>query len=128
MFLAVWVSTPAYVFREEDAQKPLVRPLGGPFEPQTESAAPLSPTGGAYRTIVAQESTAPECSVGCWDSGATHRSRPILVRAGVDLVRRRRDPDRSHPTEPSPSTHQNCASQFWQSSSGAVDCVVLVFP
>ena len=31
----------------------------------------------------------------------------LLVRAGVDLVRRRRGLDRRHPTEPSPSMHQN---------------------
>ena len=30
--LAVWVSAPACVLREEEAQKPLVRPLGGPLE------------------------------------------------------------------------------------------------
>ena len=50
-----------------------------------------------------------------------------LVRAGLDLVRHRKGLDRCQPTEPSPSTHQNCISQFWQSSSGAMDWMALAF-
>ena len=48
-----------------------------------------------------------------------------LVRAGLDLVRRRRGPDRCQTTEPSPSTHQKRTSQSRHSSSGAADCVAL---
>ena len=67
------------------------------------------------------------------ESGAgslVQRTGPGSGESSVVLVRRRRGLDRSQPTEPSPSMHQNGTARFWawQSSSEAVDCVALVFP
>ena len=88
--LAVWVSAPACVFSEEDAQKTLGWSFG-------RAACPLL-----------MESL-PSLALGVWCNAQV---LDLLVRAGLDLVRRRRGTVRCQTTEPSPSKHQNYTSQF----------------
>ena len=105
---AVWVSAPACVFREEEAQ-------------QTHGEA-FRRAIHASRKWSVHADHAPRnhhTRRKCWIGGVWYNAQDLEL-PGQDLVRRRRSPARRPPTEPSPSMCQSCP-QTRQSSSGDAD-------
>ena len=89
--------------------KSTVRPLGGTFKPQAEPAAPPCPSGACNTTGQPLRPNHLQQLNGMFGSGVWCNAQVLnLVRAGEDLVRRRRSPARSQPIEPRSSTRQNC--------------------